>query len=53
TRPFREFLKPYRAEPRKLRRYRKRHASRAHSGENPTPEHLKYLSRIALRQESD
>ncbi|RGB24030.1 hypothetical protein C1646_773643 [Rhizophagus diaphanus] len=53
TQLFREFLKPYKAEPRKLRHYGKRHASRAHGSKNPTPEHLKYLLRIALRQESD
>ncbi|RGB24179.1 hypothetical protein C1646_773465 [Rhizophagus diaphanus] len=49
TKLFREFLKSYRTESKKLRRYRKRHASRTHGGKNPTPEHLKCLSRVTLR----
>jgi hypothetical protein len=53
TKPFREFLRPYRAKPGKLRRYGKRHASRLHGGEKSTPENLKLLSRIALRHQSD
>jgi len=53
--PFNEFLKqePYRTIPKKLRDYGSKHASRIHGGKNPTPQHLKLLSRIALRQESD
>ncbi|CAB4374879.1 unnamed protein product [Rhizophagus irregularis] len=53
--PFNEFLKqePYRSIPRELRRYGKRHASRIYGGKNATPEELKRLSKIALRQESD
>ena len=53
--PFNEFLKqePYRSIPRELRRYGKRHASRIHGGKNVTPEELKRLSKIALRQESE
>ncbi|CAG8641196.1 24877_t:CDS:2 [Dentiscutata erythropus] len=53
--PFNEFLKqePYRTIPKKLRDYRSKHASRIHSGKKPTPQHLKLLSRIAMRQESD
>src|SRR6266498_4718445 len=52
---FNEFLKqePYRTIPGKLRDYGSKHASRIHGGKNPTPQHLKLLSRIALRQESD
>ena len=54
-RPFNEFLKqePYRTIPEKLRDYGSKHASRVHGGKNPTPQHLKLLSRIAMRQESD
>jgi hypothetical protein len=53
--PFNEFLKqePYRSIPKKLRDYGSKHASRIHSGPNATPQHLKLLIRIALRQESD
>ena len=53
--PFNKFLKqkPYKSLPGQLRDYEKRHASIIHGGKNPTPEYLKYLSRIALRQESD
>ena len=53
--PFNEFLKqePYRTIPKKLRDYGSKHTSRIHGGKNPTPQHLKLLSRIAMRQESD
>src|SRR6266542_390426 len=53
--PFNEFLKqePYRTIPGKLKDYESKHASRVHGGENPTPQHFKLLSRIAMRQESD
>jgi hypothetical protein len=53
--PFNEFLKqePYKSLPKDLREYGVKHASRTHGGKKPTPEHLKLLSRIALRQESD
>jgi hypothetical protein len=53
--PFNEFLKqePYRTKPGTLRDYGGKHASRIHGGKNPTPQHLKLLVRIALRQESD
>ncbi|CAG8524857.1 22722_t:CDS:2 [Cetraspora pellucida] len=53
--PFNEFLKQesYRTTPKKLRDYGSKHASRIHSGKKPTPQHLKLLSRIAMRQESD
>ena len=53
--PFNEFLKqePYRSIPKSLRDYGSKHVFRIHGGKNPTPQHLKLLSRIALRQESD
>ncbi|KAF0416557.1 highly derived d5-like helicase-primase: PROVISIONAL [Gigaspora margarita] len=53
--PFNEFLKqePYRTIPKNLRDYGSKHASRIHGGKKPTPQHLKLLSRIAMRQESD
>ena len=53
--PFNEFLKqePYRTKPKNLRDYGAKHAFRIHSGKNSTPQHLKLLSRIALRQKSD
>ncbi|CAB5357829.1 unnamed protein product [Rhizophagus irregularis] len=53
--PFNEFLKqePYKSIPKKLRDYGSKHASRIHGGPKATPQHLKLLTRIALRQESD
>ncbi|GBB92256.1 hypothetical protein RclHR1_01990028 [Rhizophagus clarus] len=39
--------------PGKLREYGAKHASRIHGGKKPTPQHLKLLARIAMRQESD
>src|SRR4051812_14756649 len=53
--PFNEFLKqePYRIIPKNLRDYGAKHASKVHSGKNPTSQHLKLLSRIAMRQESN
>src|SRR6266542_6611880 len=53
--PFNEFLKqkPYKSIPKDLREYGAKHTSRAHGGKKSTPENLKCLSRIALRQESD
>ncbi|CAG8760940.1 18822_t:CDS:1, partial [Rhizophagus irregularis] len=55
TWPFNEFLKQelYKTIPKKLRDYGSKHAFRIHGGKNPTPQHLKLLLRIALRQESD
>ena len=52
---FNEFLKqkPYKSIPKDLREYGAKHISRAHGGKKSTPENLKRLSRIALRQESD
>ncbi|CAB4392846.1 unnamed protein product [Rhizophagus irregularis] len=52
---FNEFLKqePYKSIPKKLRDYGSKHASRIHGGPKATPQHLKLLTRIALRQESD
>ncbi|GES83481.1 hypothetical protein GLOIN_2v1469914 [Rhizophagus clarus] len=52
---FNEFLKqePYRTIPGKLRDYGVKHASRIHGGKKATSQHLKLLSRIAMRQESD
>ena len=49
--PFNEFLKqkPYRTISGKLRDYESKHASRIHSGKNPTPQHLKLLLRIAMK----
>ena len=44
---------PYRTIHKKLRDYGSKHASRIHGGKKPTPQHLKLLSRIAMRQESD
>ena len=52
---FNEFLKqePYRTIPKKLRDYGSKYAFRIHGSKNSTPQHLKLLLRIALRQESD
>ncbi|PKY51211.1 hypothetical protein RhiirA4_468086 [Rhizophagus irregularis] len=48
---FNEFLKqkPYRIVLKKLRNYGSKHASRIHSGKNLISQHLKLLSRIAIR----
>jgi SOS response regulatory protein OraA/RecX len=53
--PFNEFLnqEPYKSIPKDLREYGAKHASRIHGGKKPTPQHLKLLARIAMRQESD
>ncbi|KAF0481468.1 highly derived d5-like helicase-primase: PROVISIONAL [Gigaspora margarita] len=53
--PFNKFLKQklYRTIPKKLRDYGNKHASRIHGGKKLTSQHLKLLSRIAMRQESD
>ncbi|KAF0521379.1 hypothetical protein F8M41_015823 [Gigaspora margarita] len=53
--PFNKFLKqePYRTISKKLRDYRSKYAFRIHSGKKPIPQHLKLLSRIIMRQESD
>ncbi|CAG8557424.1 10653_t:CDS:2 [Cetraspora pellucida] len=50
-----KFLKqePYKTIPKKLRDYESKHASRIHSGKKPIFQHLKLLSRITMRQESD
>ncbi len=53
TESFREFLKPYKTELRKLRKIGKRHAFRIHGNKKLTSKHLKYLSKIVLRQESN
>ena len=44
---------PYRTIPKKLRDYGSKHAFRIHGGPKATPQHLKLLLRIAMRQESD
>ena len=44
---------PYRTIPKKLRDYGSKYAFRIHGSKNSTPQHLKLLLRIALRQESD
>ncbi|RIA96412.1 hypothetical protein C1645_815441 [Glomus cerebriforme] len=44
---------PYRTIPGKLRDYGSKHAFRIYGGPKVTPQHLKLLLRIALRQESD
>src|SRR5436309_6086018 len=53
--PFNEFLKqePYRTILGKLRDYGSKHTSRIHGDPKATPQYLKLLSRIAMRQESD
>ena len=49
--PFNEFLKqePYKTISKKLRDYESKHTFRIHDGKNPTFQHLKLLSRIAMR----
>ncbi len=44
---------PYRTIPKKLRDYESKYAFRIHGGKKPTSQHLKLLSKIAMRQESD
>ncbi len=44
---------PYKTIPKKLKDYGSKHTSRIHGDKNPTPQHLKLLLRIVMRQESD
>ncbi|CAG8572054.1 15085_t:CDS:2 [Funneliformis mosseae] len=37
----------------RLRKIGGKHASRVHSGQNPTSQHLEFLSRIAMRHKID
>ncbi|RHZ53398.1 hypothetical protein Glove_442g12 [Diversispora epigaea] len=50
---FSKFLKPYGITAKRLRKIGGKHASRVHSGQNPTSQHLKLLSRIAMRHKID
>ncbi|CAG8724145.1 24165_t:CDS:2 [Dentiscutata erythropus] len=53
TRVFSKFLKPYGITAKRLRKIGGKHASRVHSGQNPTSQHLALLSRIAMRHKID
>ncbi|KAG9288577.1 hypothetical protein G9A89_008449 [Geosiphon pyriformis] len=50
---FSKFLKPYGITAKRLRKIRGKHASRVHGGQNPTSQHLTFLSRIAMRHRMD
>jgi len=50
---FSKFLKPYGITAKRLRKIRGKHASRVHGGQNPTSQHLEFLSRIAMRHKID
>ncbi|CAG8803648.1 25213_t:CDS:1, partial [Dentiscutata erythropus] len=50
---FSKFLKPYDITAKRLRKIRGKHASRVHGGQNPTSQHLEFLSRIAMRHKID
>ncbi|RHZ56117.1 hypothetical protein Glove_406g20 [Diversispora epigaea] len=50
---FSKFLKPYGITAKRLRKIGGKHASRVHSGQNPTSQHFKLLSRIAMRHKID
>ncbi|CAG8707316.1 13774_t:CDS:2, partial [Acaulospora colombiana] len=50
---FNNFLRPYGITAKRLRKIGGKHASRVHGGQNPTPQHLDFLTRIALRHKID
>ena len=50
---FSKFLKPYGITAKRLRKIGGKHASRVHGGQNPTSQHLAFLSRIAMRHKMD
>ena len=50
---FSKFLKLYSIMAKRLRKIGGKHASRVHGGQNPTPQHLDLLTRIALRHKID
>ncbi|KAG9287335.1 hypothetical protein G9A89_000795 [Geosiphon pyriformis] len=50
---FSKFLKPYGITTKRLRKIGGKHASRVHGGQNPTSQHLTFLSRIAIRHRMD
>ena len=50
---FSKFLKPYGITAKRLRKIGGKHASRVHGGQNPTSQHLEFLSRIAMRHKID
>src|SRR6185312_9778804 len=50
---FSKFLKPYGITAKRLRKIGGKHASRVHGGQNPTLQHLAFLSRIAMRHKMD
>ena len=53
TSVFNKFLKPYGITAKRLRKIKGKHASRVHSGQNSTSQHLAFLSRIAIRHKID
>ncbi|RIB05468.1 hypothetical protein C2G38_2219554 [Gigaspora rosea] len=53
TEVFSKFLKPYGITAKSLKKIRGKHASRVHGGQNPTSQHLKFLSRVAMRHKID
>ncbi|RHZ80679.1 hypothetical protein Glove_132g31 [Diversispora epigaea] len=53
TRPFNNFLRPYGITAKKLRKIGGKHASRVRGGQNPIPQHLDFLTRVALRHKID
>ncbi|KAF0405055.1 hypothetical protein F8M41_008978 [Gigaspora margarita] len=50
---FSKFLKPYGIIAKRLRKFEDKHASRVHDGQNPTLQHLEFLSRVAMRHKID
>ncbi|KAF0398403.1 hypothetical protein F8M41_009857 [Gigaspora margarita] len=50
---FSKFLKAYGIIAKRLRKIGGKHASRVHSGQNSTSQHLAFLSRIAMRHKMD
>ncbi|RIB19295.1 hypothetical protein C2G38_1275514 [Gigaspora rosea] len=50
---FSKFLKSYGITAKRLRKIGGKHASRVHGGQNPTSQHLEFLSRVAMRHKMD
>ncbi|CAG8630037.1 1010_t:CDS:2 [Cetraspora pellucida] len=50
---FSKFLKSYDIIAKRLRKIRGKHASRVHNNQNPTSQHLEFLSRVVMRYKMD
>ncbi|CAG8639709.1 23043_t:CDS:2 [Cetraspora pellucida] len=50
---FSKFLKSYSITAKRFRKIEGKHVSRVHDGQNPTSQHLEFLSRVAIRHKMD